>query len=245
MKEGDMMSFWDDMGLEPCHAMNHCKYKDTEGCQYTCYNYHALQKLVEYSNLPAKYLKDIKLEAKSDEEKEIFRDLADFEKHVVEHVTQGHGLYLYSREKGNAKTTWATRIMRAYFRHIAYDFKMDRSRGVYVNVPEFFKMLKDSFNSEVDGLDLLKERIERADVVIWDDIGAEKPSDWVRDVLYSYINLRYSKNLAQLFTSNMSLKDLAIQLKDDRMTDRITEQCKPIQFVGVSRREKKSWWNTK
>lgn len=240
------MDFWDKQNLPPCFAKDSCPYRGREICDYTCYNYHALQKLFEYSNLPQAFWWDKQLKP-VDRDLENFRWLNDFKENIVSHVKQGHGLYLWSPNKGNGKTTWAAKIMIRYFESIASVFDQTRSRGVYVNVPEFIEELKDSFNEKdlTDEMLLLKERIKRADITIWDEIGGEVPKDWIGQLLYSLINSRYSNKKTQIFTSNCSLEELEARLGNDRITDRIYERCKPIRFYGESRRRTNSWWNTK
>jgi DNA replication protein DnaC len=240
------MSFWDSMGLATCPSNGSCEYLDTEGCQYTCYQYHAMLKLLEYSNLPTRYKVDTKLKPHP-KDREEFKWLADYKNDIKYHIENGHGLYLWSPEKGNGKTTWASKLMLAYFNEIALEFDMTRSRGLYINVPTFIEDVKESWDDKNlnQEMTILKDRIRRADVVIWDDIGTEVPKEWILQLLYSFINYRYSNKLTQIFTSNCDLVDLAEQFKDNRITDRIYEMCKPIRFYGGSRREQDAWWNTK
>ena len=47
--------------------------------------------------------------------------------------------------------------------------------------------------------------IQRADVVVLDELGAQKPSDFVQDVLYLVMNSRYAERRPTLFTSNYDL----------------------------------------
>lgn len=46
----------------------------------------------------------------------------------------------------------------------------------------------------------------RADVMVLDELGAQKPSPWVNDILYLIINGRYTRRLPTLFTSNYRLE---------------------------------------
>ena len=42
-------------------------------------------------------------------------------------------------------------------------------------------------------------------LLILDDLGREKTTDWTRDVLYDLINYRYSHRLPTIFTTNEDL----------------------------------------
>lgn len=240
------MSFWDDMKINKCISADVCMFKDSTGCQYTCYQYHSMQKLLEYSNLPKKYCNFKQLTPSSQDVKE-FEWLKYFINDIRYHVENCHGLYLWSPEKGNGKTTMATRILLEYFNAIAMDFDMTRSRGLYINLTTFIEEMKDGFGDADKNAEtlLLKDRIRRADIVVWDDIGVETPTPFVKQFLYASINYRYSNNLTQIFTSNCSLDDLVLRLGDDRIVDRLYEHCRPIRFHGGSRREKGAWWNIK
>jgi len=47
--------------------------------------------------------------------------------------------------------------------------------------------------------------IMNADVLVLDELGAQKPSPWAQDVLYLILNHRYNRRLPTLFTTNYSL----------------------------------------
>jgi len=57
-----------------------------------------------------------------------------------------------------------------------------------------------------------------------DDLGAEKPSDWVCDILFQIIDERYGALRPTIFTSNLSLGELSDRLSE-RIADRILEMC--------------------
>ncbi len=44
-----------------------------------------------------------------------------------------------------------------------------------------------------------------AEVLVLDDLGAQKPSSWVNEILYLVLNTRYGQKLPTLFTTNYSL----------------------------------------
>ena len=82
-------------------------------------------------------------------------------------------------------------------------------------------------------------------VLIIDDIGAEKMSDWVRQILYYIINEREQRLLPTVITSNFSLQQIAEQI-DIRISSRIAGMCKLIKLTGMDRRiedKDKRWVN--
>jgi len=82
------------------------------------------------------------------------------------------------------------------------------------------------------------ERLIDIDILIIDDIGAEKPSDWVAETLYYLINSRYENMKTTIFTSNLSLDKLADKI-GDRIVSRIAEMCDIYEVKGEDRRLKK------
>ena len=46
----------------------------------------------------------------------------------------------------------------------------------------------------------------RAELLVLDELGAQKPSPWVNDILYLIINGRYTRRLPTLFTTNYPLE---------------------------------------
>lgn len=64
-----------------------------------------------------------------------------------------------------------------------------------------------------------------------DDIGAEKPTEWVRETLFSLIDFRYQNNKPIIFTSNFHLSNLENKLGKP-IISRIVEMCRVIKLDG-------------
>jgi len=58
------------------------------------------------------------------------------------------------------------------------------------------------------------EEIKNVDLLILDDIGQEKSSQWVREKLYMLINHRYNECLPIIFTSNKKIEKLKTQISE-------------------------------
>jgi DNA replication protein DnaC len=191
--------------------------------------------------MPAKYQYDLPLEC-DDEDRDAFLFLKDFKDNIEEHVEKGHGVFLSSHGKGNGKTSWACKIMSEYFRKVALTNNL-RCRGLFINVPEFLDILRNNMDDPSEDVAELQDEIRSADLVIWDDIGTEIPTKWVRQTLYKFINYRESNGKAQIYTSNIKISALSDEdYLGDRIVDRIYGQCEIIEFVGSSRRDA-SWSN--
>jgi DNA replication protein DnaC len=72
-------------------------------------------------------------------------------------------------------------------------------------------------------------------VLVVDDLGAAKSSEWVEEINYRLINTRYEQGLPTLCTSNVPVKQLADHL-GDRVTSRLTEMAMRVVLEGQDRR---------
>ncbi|MGA1867485.1 MAG: ATP-binding protein [bacterium] len=92
---------------------------------------------------------------------------------------------------------------------------------------------------------ILKPVLEK-DVLVLDELGAEKITEWTRDTLAFIINRRYNENLTTIFTSNW-LDDAGADeetLQDRigyRLRSRLYEMCRVIEIVGEDYRKRESF----
>lgn len=72
-------------------------------------------------------------------------------------------------------------------------------------------------------------------LLVVDDLGAAKGSEWTEEVNYRLINFRYEHQLPTLVTSNLMAKDLRANL-GERVTSRLVEMARRVNLVGRDRR---------
>jgi DNA replication protein DnaC len=82
-----------------------------------------------------------------------------------------------------------------------------RVRGRFVEFTSLIHQIQSTFDpdspeSKRQVLDPLSE----AELLVLDELGAQQPTPWVRDILYLIINNRYTRRLATLFTTNYRLE---------------------------------------
>ena len=75
-----------------------------------------------------------------------------------------------------------------------------------------------------------------AQLVIIDDLGAERDSSFAQEKVYSIIDSRYRKKLPMIVTTNITLEQMKTECdpRFSRIYDRIFENCYPMQFTGDS-----------
>ena len=110
----------------------------------------------------------------------------------------------------------------------------------FISFPEFIMEVQDSFrrrDGEQSAFDMLKSIAETKHLII-DDLGAEKPTEYVRQATYYIINHREMHMLPTFITTNFSMDHLDQNL-DSRISSRIAGMCEIIRFEGKDRRLEK------
>lgn len=74
-----------------------------------------------------------------------------------------------------------------------------------------------------------------ADLLLIDDLGAAKHSEWVEETTYRLINGRYEDMKPSIFTTNLPLADLREGV-GDRIASRLVEICTRVVLTGGDRR---------
>jgi len=216
-----------------CWANNYCKKTNTENCIEFCEGYTLLQILYKYSNIPIKYQYSKLLQLDTIDET-VYENLIEIINDPIPWVENGNSLYLWGEKKGNGKTTWACSIANSFIRKMVS--KTDLSPIVYfIKTAKFLEEMRQQFNSPTEEFPNTLALIEKVPLLIIDDLGAEKPSDWVKERLLSIIDERYSNKLSTIYTSNCSPNILLMQLGDriyDRVRDSKTYEFKCSSWRG-------------
>lgn len=79
------------------------------------------------------------------------------------------------------------------------------------------------------------ERYAGTPLLLLDDLGAAKASEWTEEVTYRLIDHRYGQCLPSIFTTNLLLRMLRDNL-GDRTASRLMEMTTPVELEGADRR---------
>ncbi|WP_022847494.1 MULTISPECIES: ATP-binding protein [unclassified Desulfurobacterium] len=116
-------------------------------------------------------------------------------------------------------------------------------RGKFVDFRNLLIDIKTTFDTKESSQELL-HRVMEAPLLILDDVGAERTTDWAKDILSTIINYRYTKNLPTIITTNLSfnspLDDSFSSRFDKRTESRIYEMCKLVRVEGNDYRKEES-----
>jgi DNA replication protein DnaC len=156
-------------------------------------------------------------------------------------TTEGHGLLL-TGSIGVGKTHLAVGILQSLIVEKGV-------RGLFCDYRELLKEIQHSYNPQVltTELEILRPVFE-AEVLILDELGASKPTEWVWDTVAHILNTRYNDKRTTIITTNyadqppggasasgpqraMREESLGDRV-GERMRSRLAEMCVLIEMRG-------------
>jgi len=111
---------------------------------------------------------------------------------------------------------------------------------VFQSVPELLTRIRgtygdDARESERDVMTALMD----CDLLVLDDLGAERVTDWVQDTMFRLVDGRYRATKPIMVTTNLEPRELAAVL-GIRMADRLVEMTIPVQLQATSYRQERA-----
>lgn len=227
---------------EECWFKSKCPYYKENQCNCGCAWYNNFYYLVGLANLPKALTYPENQILKPGKDANEYRYLSGIKDNIVDWVEGGNNLLLYSATCGNGKTTWAIKLMCKYFSTIAFreGSHYDQTcRGLYINMDEFIFDWKRNIDKKDARFSQIVDLIPTVDLVIWDDIGNSKLSEYDHSVLYGIINKRIAAGKANIFTSNRIDDDMVANI-GYRLGSRIIETSDIVEFINPGMRQPKS-----
>ncbi len=231
-------------GLSKCS--NHIKgyvYYPKKDESFVTFSYIACKKLKEYENdieqkdanheIASARMKDIDVTEKK--RINLIKWLKSFyDKYDI--TIPSKGLYLHGNF-GSGKTFLIAALLN--------ELKIEKNAQIaIVYFPDLLRELKDNF-------DFLESKVRylcNIDILLIDDIGAEKVTEWSRDeILGTILQARMNSKLTTFFTSNLNIDELEAHLaiskdstdlvKARRIIERIKQLTEDMELVSVNRRK--------
>ena len=135
------------------------------------------------------------------------------------------GLMLYGRA-GSGKTHLATAIAKLLI-------EQKQIPVLFARVVDLLSDIRRTFDENeqyrTDNETELLRKCTSVPLFILDDLGAEKMTDWVRQVLYQIIDERWINQKPMIVTSNLSLEELEGRL-EERIASRIAGMCQLVEM---------------
>jgi DNA replication protein DnaC len=149
---------------------------------------------------------------------------------------------------GTGKTHLAAAVLTALIERY-------RVRGRFVEFTALIDRIQSTFSPDSPASKrTILDPVMRADLLVIDELGAQKPSAWVQDLLYLIINGRYTARLPTLFTTNYLLDEpprsaaaldsgapspgarpesLSYRLSET-LVSRLCEMARPVELTAVA-----------
>jgi DNA replication protein DnaC len=137
---------------------------------------------------------------------------------------------------GIGKTHLAVAVLRQVIRTRG-------ARGLYYDTRDLLRTIRSTYNPLVHTaeMDVLTPVMD-AELLVLDDLGAEKTSEWVEETLNHIVNTRYNERRLTIFTSNYDdsgddTDPNALKVRVGfRMHSRLHEMCEFLDYDGADYR---------
>ncbi len=159
----------------------------------------------------------------------------------VEDYPRGRGL-LFVGPCGVGKTHLSVAILETLISEKG-------ARGRFVDETDLLRRLQYSYGpgSEESERELLQP-LRDVDLLVWDDLGTSRSTEWVRETIRMVINHRYTYDKATIFSSNRAIDSAPRPSGEEsleeriglRLYSRILEMCNIVRVDGPDARRSKS-----
>ena len=142
---------------------------------------------------------------------------------------RGKGLLLYGGV-GTGKTYIAACIINALV-----------EQGITCKLTNFSRLANEWMAREFNEKQNFVDGLNTYDLLVIDDLGSERSSEFMNELVYSVIDTRHKSGKPMIVTTNLSGDDLK-HPKDvtaERVYSRLFEMCIPIEVKGADRRKLK------
>src|SRR5262249_50688418 len=148
----------------------------------------------------------------------------------------GRGLFL-DGPAGVGKTRLAVAVLRQIV-------QTSGARGLFYDTRDLLRVIRSTYDPSIRTTEIQVLRpVMTADLLVLDDLGAEKTSEWVEETMNLIVNTRYNEKRLTIFTSNyLDIPDdtqpnsLIFRLRH-RMRSRLHEMCEFETLDGGDYRE--------
>lgn len=143
-------------------------------------------------------------------------------------IEKAQGILLYGNS-GTGKTFAACEVANALIEN-----------GYKVFVSSFSRMA-NAMQATWEGRQNYLNDLARYQLLVVDDLGVERQTEYMQEIVYNIIDARYRSRLPLIVTTNLDISEIKNprDISNTRIYDRLIEMCFPIEVKGCSRRRGK------
>ena len=187
------------------------------------------RRLLSESNLGRRFSERTFDNFDSSRNKQAFEKAFAYAENFEDMMRNGKGL-VFIGEVGTGKTHLAAAITN----HVIKNYGIVAKFGAFVDLLE---QMKKQFGQNVSD-DQILDVLLSVPLVVLDDVGKERQSEWTRSILYQVVNSRYEAYKPMIFTSNDEPRMLEQNIGEATFS-RLVEMCDFIHMNGADYRKQR------
>ncbi|MBN2134807.1 MAG: ATP-binding protein [Acidobacteria bacterium] len=222
--------------FEFCEKCNHTGWildiKTNKAKHCECFSSVIIEQKITNSGIPSRYSQCSIDNFDTLDNKNLNKALKRATGFVTKYPAVKKGL-LFMGNSGTGKTHLSVAILIQLIRQKAID-------GLFIDYQEMLRSVQESYSPESGKTEYyVLEPILEADLLVIDDVGSKKATEWVRDTLAYIINHRYNEGSSTIITTNYLDEDINNDVNETladrvgvRIRSRLYEMCERVEMEG-------------